>query len=104
MSTAILHHALPAPEPAAFGLCATCNGAGACAHQLRSTVQIHQCELFDNHTATTDPPVIRLVDEDPVEVAAEPVGVAGLCANCDHRSSCRLSRPAGGVWHCEEYR
>jgi len=28
----------------------------------------------------------------------------GLCVNCDHRFECRLPRPEGGVWHCEEYR
>jgi hypothetical protein len=28
----------------------------------------------------------------------------GLCMNCDNRFECRLPRPEGGVWHCEEYR
>jgi len=27
----------------------------------------------------------------------------GLCINCDNRFTCVLPRPAGGVWHCEEY-
>jgi hypothetical protein len=34
----------------------------------------------------------------------EVVHFKGLCMNCDHRFECRLPRPEGGVWHCEEYR
>ena len=29
--------------------------------------------------------------------------VKGLCVNCAHLETCRLPRPAQGVWHCEEY-
>jgi len=28
----------------------------------------------------------------------------GLCINCENRFTCILPKPAGGVWHCEEYR
>lgn len=28
----------------------------------------------------------------------------GLCSNCDERDTCIYAKPAGGVWHCEEYR
>lgn len=30
--------------------------------------------------------------------------VKGLCANCDNLSTCKLIKPGGGIWHCEEYR
>lgn len=30
--------------------------------------------------------------------------VKGLCGNCDNLSTCKLIKPGGGVWHCEEYR
>jgi hypothetical protein len=27
----------------------------------------------------------------------------GLCATCGSREACCLTKPQGGVWHCEEY-
>jgi hypothetical protein len=27
----------------------------------------------------------------------------GLCRNCKKRDSCRLPKPEGGVWRCEDY-
>lgn len=27
----------------------------------------------------------------------------GLCKNCAKRESCKLPRPEGGVWRCEDY-
>jgi hypothetical protein len=27
----------------------------------------------------------------------------GLCSSCAIRKNCRFPKPAGGVWHCEEY-
>jgi hypothetical protein len=27
-----------------------------------------------------------------------------LCSNCEDRHTCIYPKPAGGVWHCEEYR
>jgi len=27
----------------------------------------------------------------------------GLCKNCRKRDSCRLPKPEGGVWRCEDY-
>ena len=27
----------------------------------------------------------------------------GLCKNCKKRKTCKLPKPEGGVWRCEEY-
>ena len=27
----------------------------------------------------------------------------GLCVNCENRRTCAHPKPAGGVWHCEDY-
>lgn len=27
----------------------------------------------------------------------------GLCANCKKRKACKLPKPEGGVWRCDEY-
>lgn len=27
----------------------------------------------------------------------------GLCRNCENRYTCKIRRPEGNIWHCEEY-
>jgi len=44
------------------------------------------------------------VDENvPEKESAETHSFKGLCINCENRFTCILPKPAGGVWHCEEY-
>ena len=35
--------------------------------------------------------------------AGPPVGVKGICTNCEWVWDCKLPKAPAGVWHCEEY-
>jgi len=97
------------PESAqAVGLCSTCNNSPTCFHHARRGPALF-CELFDDYVA---PPLGRngewaALSADPstaVRATAEDVSkYAGLCMNCEHRRTCAHPKPAGGVWHCENY-
>jgi hypothetical protein len=91
------------------GLCITCNNASGCFYlALRGPALF--CELFDNYApvaahrraeaARSSPgaPLPAVIGEDET---GSPIG---LCVNCDNLSTCMHPKPAGGVWHCEEYR
>jgi hypothetical protein len=56
-------------------------------------------QISDRMTAPAAEPsiAVRAVEEETTKYA-------GLCMNCDHRKTCRHPKPAGGVWHCEDYR
>ena len=88
------------------GLCSTCDNAPSCFHRARRGPALF-CELFDNHVwpelrtvkkeASPAPPgVLEATDEDTCKYE-------GLCVNCDNRQTCAHPKPAGGVWHCENY-
>jgi len=97
------------PESAqALGLCSTCNNSPTCFYRARRGPALF-CEMFDDYVAP--PPggnggrvaqaanpstALRAADEDSSKYA-------GLCMNCEHRRSCAHPKPAGGVWHCEDY-
>ena len=91
------------------GLCATCNNAPTCFHRARRGPALF-CELFDNYM----PPDLHISDRMTAPAAEPAIAVRaveeevtkyeGLCMNCDHRKTCRHPKPAGGVWHCEDYR
>jgi len=97
------------PESAlAVGLCSTCNNSPACFYRARRGPALF-CEMFDDyvasplggnpgHSARAGNPgtALRTADEDLSKYA-------GLCMNCEHRRSCVHPKPAGGVWHCEDY-
>ena len=85
------------------GLCSTCIHADHCALRSNPYRAVYECEEFSIGPAAKEPSRLRIVD--PPGDRVEPVdGLRGLCVNCEHRDSCTLPRPAGGVWHCEEYR
>jgi hypothetical protein len=71
-------------------LCSSCSLADSCVYHHASTKAIIQCELFE-----LDP------DERIDHVRDLP---AGLCANCDHASYCKLPGRKDGVWRCNEFR
>ncbi len=93
-----------------LGICSTCNYAPDCAHRLRNPdLAIWECEDYDDyvHFSGTSvngglsevvpaPAKSRRAEFDAVEYQ-------GLCKNCETRDECTFPRPAGGVWHCEEY-
>lgn len=98
----------PAGEPSDTSgqyrdLCSNCEHAAEHAGRGRPRRPIFFCEEFEVLGAVQVPEPDRAEAEPPVDTprADRPLG---LCANCDLVDSCRLPRPEGGVWHCEEYR
>jgi hypothetical protein len=86
------------------GLCSTCNHASSCYYHAARGPALF-CELFDDSAAPSHPEAAWR--QPPPASLPTPKdangGVIGLCANCAHRETCRHPRPAGGVWHCEDY-
>jgi hypothetical protein len=86
------------------GLCATCNNATHCVYRKRRGIDAIYCEMFDGYAL---PSAVRGKGVAPVIVTAPDMALStefkGLCVNCAHRDDCKLPRPEGGVWHCEEY-
>ena len=90
------------------GLCMTCNNAPSCFHRARRGPALF-CELFDDYVQpelrTVSKKVSPAAETSASLVAAEDdtSTYEGLCVNCENRLSCGHSRPAGGIWHCEDY-
>ncbi len=85
-------------------LCTNCRHQSACSFLAKTPVPIVSCELYE--CGPPEAPRLRVLRTAPAPAAA-PDGAeaaSGLCVNCENRSDCRLPRPAGGVWSCEEYR
>lgn len=89
------------------GLCMTCNNARSCFY-LASRGPVLFCELFDDYmppdlrtTKRMSPVPERLVALEVTD--ANTVKYDGLCVNCENRRTCAHPKPAGGVWHCEDY-
>ena len=86
------------------GLCVTCNNAAHCVYRKRRGTDAIYCETFDgyappNGNGGKDVAAVIVMTPD----TAESTEFKGLCVNCAHRDDCKLPRPEGGVWHCEEY-
>jgi hypothetical protein len=90
------------------GPCRTCNNAPDCAHRRRRGYDVVHCELYDGYAEPPARPVDDFPDvverKMPETAETAPTGrLAGLCVNCGRAGGCNLPRPAGGVWHCQEY-
>jgi hypothetical protein len=91
-----------------LGLCMTCNNEPTCFHRARRGPALF-CETFDDYVPATARIDARMPA--PSAVAAPPARAAvadetthtGLCMNCEQRRTCGHPKPAGGVWHCEDY-
>ena len=83
------------------GLCVTCNNAENCVYRKRRGRDAIYCETFDGYALPNGKGVARIVVM--MQDTVESTEFKGLCVNCAHRDDCKLPRPAGGVWHCEEY-
>lgn len=86
------------------GLCSNCRHASDCATLMRSAVPIIQCEMFE--CGISSRPRLSLVKQRAAaadEEGSDQDAPLGLCANCDHLKTCKLFKPAGGIWECEEY-
>ena len=83
-------------------LCQSCRHASGCTLHQASGEPIMECEEFELPWAAAGregQPVRSPIDRSP---AADPE-LLGLCQNCRVRPGCRLPRPEGGIWFCEEY-
>ncbi|MCK4763720.1 MAG: hypothetical protein KAW12_16080 [Candidatus Aminicenantes bacterium] len=91
-------------------LCSTCNHGKICVSKKSRQGAVWFCEEFDNFvplkTRTVSGSEFRLIPpwKNPGTVAINSAPVKGLCINCENCSTCNFTKPAGGVWHCEEYR
>lgn len=93
-----------------LGICSTCNYAPDCAHRLRNPgVAFWECENYDDYVHVSgvefNGGLSQVVPPAPVSRRPEfdAAEYLGLCKNCELRDECTFPRPAGGVWHCEEY-
>lgn len=93
-----------------WGICITCIHRSNCLsfqNALRAARPVWHCYEYDHgridecpNLSRDMPAALHGVDSTPVAGAER---AKGLCINCANRSLCMLPRPAGGVWHCEEY-
>ena len=87
------------------GLCLTCNNAKTCIFRISDVNRyIWYCELFDCYVQDEELP--QTVTKTNVAEAEKDIygNFEGLCMNCENRNTCTFPKPAGGIWHCEEYR
>jgi len=85
------------------GLCTACVRAGTCTFVRAASHTLLQCEEFagalPREASSALPGYVQ-----PCLEGQLAGGPDGLCSNCEGASTCHFPRPAGGVWHCEEYR
>ena len=90
------------------GICSACKHEEDCIFPRDRAQIVLNCEQFE-----ACPPVSRPIDKVRMELEElwkrssedKPNGeFKGLCSNCEERYTCIYPKPAGGVWHCEEYR
>lgn len=82
-----------------YGLCSTCDSALTCTLPKSLERPVVCCEEF----AVTPEPASTKANVCHADCGENGNGKLGLCANCDARATCRLPKPDGGVWWCEEY-
>jgi len=88
-------------DPDYNDLCTTCMHARTCMNRRMTSRPIWYCEQFE---LPPSPKAETVLNEVPAAPVDNPGGLQGLCANCALRETCTFPKPAGGVWHCEEYR
>ncbi|MFZ7127401.1 MAG: hypothetical protein ACOWWM_14695 [Desulfobacterales bacterium] len=86
------------------GLCINCDYQAGCGYNRPPSLAVVHCE---EHSTAASPEVhnrpARSVDSaDDKETVIDPED-KGLCVNCTNRSTCKIARPIGGVWYCNEY-
>ncbi len=86
-------------------LCHTCAHVNRCAFLGNRDEGALRCEEFtatdgaNSEGKRPNPPA----QAEGLAVSAEDSKLMGLCGNCLVRATCRLPKPVGGIWHCEEY-
>lgn len=91
------------PAPRTYrDLCSTCSHKRACGSRSTPERPILFCELFEVLAPAPTAASVAVPPERPA-VGRGVIGHKGLCVNCESRQECTMARPAGGIWHCEEY-
>ena len=93
----------PSPPDAARpyrDLCSTCSHAETCGTRSTPARPILFCEMFE---VLASPLAVTPAAREPAD-RQDTGDYNGLCMNCEHRRTCTVDKPEGGVWHCEEYR
>jgi hypothetical protein len=85
------------------GLCANCRHLGDCAFLSKACSPVQNCELYE--CGPSEKPRLVVVKKTctSIEAPENEADLLGLCITCDNLKSCNLSKPASGVWMCEEY-
>lgn len=81
------------------GLSNTCDHFNVCAY-LDFEKGTIRCEHFENESGTFTSVACPEIHKGN---AAPPVGVKGICVNCERVWDCKLPKTLAGVWHCEVY-
>ncbi|MBN2378561.1 hypothetical protein JXM67_02005 [candidate division WOR-3 bacterium] len=82
------------------GLCSTCKNAKDCVFPRSVEHPIMHCDEFVGYEGPRTKAIPRIAKPS----SKEEVEFKGLCRNCENRHHCVFPKPAGGVWHCDEYR
>ena len=87
------------------GICTGCRHAQGCTYPRHPGQPVLQCEEFEEVAREMEEPIEapRTMREATPAEAAAPGTLMGLCRNCENRLTCTYPKPAGGVWHCDEY-
>lgn len=85
-------------------LCTTCNHYQICSVRKDRRRPIWFCEEFDNYVPVKEVEISPDLEPSFKEAKKETQKFTGLCMNCENREHCKLPKPNGGIWHCEEYR
>lgn len=87
------------------GLCIACRKDQACHYPRNASRPVLQCEEFEGYEPraksswNSEESAAQTPFRDPIQAE-----VKGLCITCANRNTCAFPKPAGGIWHCEEFR
>lgn len=80
------------------GLCSNCEKLDTCSYPSAIN-DTWYCEEYSVESA----PKQSAPPRELFQIEELPATKMGLCVNCEQRESCKLPKPAGGVWFCNEY-
>ncbi|MFH1229883.1 MAG: hypothetical protein V1709_00135 [Planctomycetota bacterium] len=92
------------------GICMTCENDSSCTYSRNYEKPVFHCEEFNGgkneQTKNTNKNIVSKGYSQPKSSLNDKDAdkYDGLCENCENRKSCKLIKPEGGVWHCQEYR
>jgi hypothetical protein len=88
-------------EPKLHGLCAVCVHASECVFPRDPERPITHCDEFEGYEPRASENAPQKAEPAPVDDTVSEL--KGLCKYCEIRETCKFPKPAGGVWHCDEF-